>query len=432
MPAGQDRLRDAARHRQGDGRFHAELRRQGVRARGPADARSQPAGQWLLGHRGGHGDQHPAAQPRRSGRRLPARARPAALRHRGSDQADAGARFPDRRHHLRPRRRARGLPHHHAEVGRGDRQAVIVDELPYQVNKKALLERIAELVTEKKLEGVSDIRDESDRSGMRVVIELKRAEIPEVVLNNLFKQTQLQDSFGINMVALVDGQPRLLSVKELIEAFISHRREVATRRTVYDLRKARERGHVLEGLAVALSNVDEVIDLIKKAATPADAKRELMSRSWRSPLVGEMLHKATPQQFRPEGLPESFGMKDDGYHLSDEQAQAILELRLQRLTGLERDKIRDEYREVIENIVDLLDILAKPSRIMAIIAEELKKIKEEFGDARRSEIVTVAEDIAIEDLIAPQDMVVTFSHGGYVKSQPLADYRAQRRGGRGQ
>jgi len=320
---------------------------------------------------------------------------------------------------------------HFEEVGRGDRQAVIVDELPYQVNKKALLERIAELVTEKKLEGVSDIRDESDRSGMRVVIELKRGEIPEVVLNNLFKQTQLQDTFGINMVALVDGQPRLLSVKELIEAFISHRREVATRRTVYDLRKARERGHVLEGLAVALSNVDEVIDLIKKAATPADAKRELMSRSWRSPLVGEMLHKATPQQFRPEGLPESFGMQDDGYHLSDEQAQAILELRLQRLTGLERDKIRDEYREVIENIVDLLDILAKPSRIMAIIAEELKKIKEEFGDARRSEIVTVAEDIAIEDLIAPQDMVVTFSHGGYVKSQPLADYRAQRRGGRG-
>src|SRR3989475_221471 len=233
---------------------------------------------------------------------------------------------------------------HFEEIGRGDRQAVIVDELPYQVNKKALLERIAELVTEKKLEGVSDIRDESDRSGMRVVIELKRGEIPEVVLNNLFKQTQLQDTFGINMVALVDGQPRLLSVKELIEAFISHRREVATRRTVYDLRKARERGHVLEGLAVALSNVDEVIDLIKKAAAPADAKRELMSRSWQSPLVGEMLHKATPQQFRPEGLPESFGVKDDGYHLSDEQAQAILELRLQRLTGLEQDKIRDEYR----------------------------------------------------------------------------------------
>ena len=320
---------------------------------------------------------------------------------------------------------------HFEEIGRGDRQAVIVDELPYQVNKKALLERIAELVTEKKLEGVSDIRDESDRSGMRVVIELKRGEIPEVVLNNLFKQTQLQDTFGINMVALVDGQPRLLSVKKLIEAFISHRREVVTRRAVYDLRKARERGHVLEGLAVALSNVDEVIDLIKKAPTPAEAKRGLMARPWGSDLVRQLVGGGPAQQFRPDGLAANFGIQEDGYHLSDEQAQAILELRLQRLTGLERDKIRDEYREVIAGIVDLLDILAKPSRIIAIIAEELKKIKEEFGDARRSEIVTVAEDIAIEDLIAPQDMVVTFSHGGYVKSQPLADYRAQRRGGRG-
>jgi len=320
---------------------------------------------------------------------------------------------------------------HFEEIGRGDRHAVIVDELPYQVNKKALLERIAELVTEKKLEGVSDIRDESDRSGMRVVIELKRGEIPEVALNNLFKQTQLQDTFGINMVALVDGQPRVLSVKELIEAFISHRREVVTRRAVYDLRKARERGHVLEGLAVALSNVDEAIDLIKKAPTPAEAKRGLMARPWGSDLVRQLVGSGPTQQFRPDGLAANFGIQEDGYHLSDEQAQAILELRLQRLTGLERDKIRDEYREVVASIVDLLDILAKPSRIMAIIAEELKKIKEEFGDARRSEIVTVAEDIAIEDLIAPQDMVVTFSHGGYVKSQPLADYRAQRRGGRG-
>jgi len=320
---------------------------------------------------------------------------------------------------------------HFEETGRGDRQAVIVDELPYQVNKKALLERIAELVTEKKLEGVSDIRDESDRSGMRVVIELKRGEIPEVVLNNLYKQTQLQDTFGINMVALVDGQPRLLSVKELIEAFISHRREVTTRRAVYDLRKARERGHVLEGLAVALSNVDEVVDLIKKAPAPAEAKRGLMARPWGSDLVRQLAGNGPTEQFRPDGLAANFGIKEDGYYLSDEQAQAILELRLQRLTGLEQDKIRDEYREVIANIVDLLDILAKPSRIMAIIAEELKKIKEEFADARRSEIVTVAEDIAIEDLIAPQDMVVTFSHGGYVKSQPLADYRAQRRGGRG-
>src|SRR5205807_940997 len=268
-------------------------------------------------------------------------------------------------------------------------------------------------------------------SGMRVVIELKRGEIPEVVLNNLFKQTQLQDTFGINMVALVDGQPRLLSVKELIEAFISHRREVVTRRAVYDLRKARERAHVLEGLAVALSNVDEVIDLIKKAPTPTEAKRGLMARPWGSDLVKQLVGSGPTQQFRPDGLAANFGIKEDGYHLSDEQAQAILELRLQRLTGLERDKIRDEYREVIASIVDLLDILAKPSSIVAIIADELRAVREQYPDPRRSEIVTVAEDIAIEDLIAPQDMVVTFSHGGYVKSQPLADYRAQRRGGRG-
>ena len=320
---------------------------------------------------------------------------------------------------------------HFEEIGKGDRQAIIVDELPYQVNKKALLEKIAELVTEKRLEGVSDIRDESDRQGMRVVIELKRGEIAEVVLNNLYKLTQLQDSFGINMVALVDGQPRLLDLKTLLESFISHRREVVTRRTVFDLRKARERGHVLEGLAVALSNVDEVIDLIKKAPTPAEAKTGLMRRAWKSTLVQEMLGRGSVAHFRPDGLGEQYGLKDDGYHLSEAQAQAILELRLQRLTGLEQDKIRDEYREVMTFIADLLDILAKPSRITAIISDELKALKAEFGDARRSEIVTVAEDISIEDLIAPQDMVVTFSHGGYVKSQPLADYRAQNRGGRG-
>ncbi|HET9735549.1 MAG TPA: DNA gyrase C-terminal beta-propeller domain-containing protein, partial [Burkholderiales bacterium] len=307
----------------------------------------------------------------------------------------------------------------------------IVDELPYQVNKKALLERIAELVTEKKLEGVSDIRDESDKDGIRVVIELKRGEIAEVVLNNLYKQTQLQDTFGMNMVALVDGQPRLLNLREMIEAFVSHRREVVTRRTVYDLRKARERGHILEGLAVALSNVDEVIALIKAAPTPVDAKRELMARTWVSPLVREMLERSGADQYRPEGLGAEFGLKPEGYRLSDEQAQAILELRLQRLTGLEQDKIRDEYREVVALIADLLDILDKPARITEIIAAELRSVKEEFGDKRRTELVTVAEDISIEDLIAPQDMVVTFSHGGYVKSQPLADYRAQRRGGRG-
>jgi len=320
---------------------------------------------------------------------------------------------------------------HFEDIGKGDRQAVIVDELPYQVNKKALLERIAELVNEKKLEGISDIRDESDKSGMRVVIELKRGEIPEVALNNLYKQTQLQDTFGMNMVALVDGQPRLLSLKDLIESFISHRREVVTRRMVFELRQARARGHLLEGLAVALSNVDAVVDLIKKAPTPADAKHGLMSRVWSSDLVNSLIGKGPVAQFRPEGLAAEFGLKPDGYHLSDEQAQAILELRLQRLTGLEQDKIRDEYREVMAAIADLLDILAKPSRITTIIGDELRSVKEEFGDERRSEIVTVAEDISIEDLIAPQDMVVTFSHGGYVKSQPLADYRAQRRGGRG-
>jgi DNA gyrase subunit A len=320
---------------------------------------------------------------------------------------------------------------HFEDIGKGDRQAVIVDELPYQVNKKALLERIAELVTEKKLEGVSDLRDESDKSGMRMVIELKRGEIPEVVLNNLYKMTQLQDAFHMNMVALVDGQPRLLDLKALLEAFISHRREVTTRRAVFELRKARERGHILEGLAVALSNVDEVIDLIKKAPSPAEAKRGLMQRAWPSELVRSLIGDKPVVQFRPEGLNEAYGLKAEGYRVSEAQAQAILELRLQRLTGLEQDKIRDEYREVMVTIADLLDILAKPARITTIIGEELAKLKAEYGDARRSEIVQMAEDISIEDLIAPQDMVVTFSHGGYVKGQPLADYRAQRRGGRG-
>ncbi len=319
---------------------------------------------------------------------------------------------------------------HFEEFGKSERTAIIVDELPYQVNKKALLEKLAELVTEKRLEGISDLRDESDKSGMRMVIELKRGEIPDVVLNNLYKMTQLQDSFHMNMVALVDGQPRLLNLKDLIEAFISHRREVVTRRTVFDLRKARERGHVLEGLAVALSNVDEVIQLIKQAPNAAEAKRGLMERAWPSDLVSKMVG-AGAAQYRPQGLSEAYGLKPDGYRLSDEQAQAIIELQLRRLTGLEQDKIRDEYREVIETITDLLDILAKPGRITTIIGEELARLKEEFGDKRKSEIVTVAEDISIEDLIAPQDMVVTFSHGGYVKSQPLGDYRAQRRGGRG-
>ena len=319
---------------------------------------------------------------------------------------------------------------HFEEIGK-DKQAIIVDELPYQVNKRVLLEKIAELVNDKKVEGISDIRDESDKSGMRAVIELKRGEIPEVVLNNLYKMTQLQDAFHMNMVALVDGQPRLLNLKELIESFISHRREVVTRRTVFQLRKARERGHVLEGLAVALSNVDEVIELIKKSPNAAEAKQRLMARAWPSALVRQMLGDSSARHFRPEGLDPLYGLLDDGYHLSDTQAQAIIDLQLRRLTGLEQDKIRDEYREVIDLIRDLLDILAKPARITAIIRNELNQLKEEFGDKRKSEIVPMAEDISIEDLIAPQDMVVTFSHGGYVKGQPLTEYKAQRRGGRG-
>ncbi len=320
---------------------------------------------------------------------------------------------------------------HFEDIGRGDRQALIVDEIPYQVNKKSLIEKIAELVNDKKIEGISDIRDESDKSGMRIVIELKRGEVGEVVLNNLYKQTQLQDTFGMNMVALVDGQPRLLNLKQALECFLSHRREVVTRRTVFELRKARERGHILEGLAVALSNVDEIIALIKAAPTPPDAKRSLMGREWRSPIVEEMLLRASSDASRPEGLAPEFGLSEQGYRLSDAQAQAILELRLQRLTGLEQDKIVGEYKEVMDKIVDLLDILAKPERITAIIVDELNQISEQYGADRKSEIVLHTQELGIEDLITPTDMVVTLSHGGYIKAQPLADYRAQKRGGRG-
>mgnify|MGYP000444510159 FL=1 len=316
------------------------------------------------------------------------------------------------------------------EKGNG-RQALIVDEIPYQVNKKSLIEKIAELVNEKKIEGISDIRDESDKSGMRIVIELKRGEVGEVILNNLYKQTQLQDTFGMNMVALVDGQPRLLNLKQMLECFLSHRREVITRRTVFELRKARERGHILEGLAVALSNVDDIITLIKAAPTPADAKRGLMERTWRSAVVEEMLVRAASDASRPDGLAPEFGLSAQGYRLSDAQAQAILELRLQRLTGLEQDKIVSEYKDVMAKILDLLDILAKPERITEIIVTELVAIREQFGDERRSEIILQTHELSLEDLITPQDMVVTLSHGGYIKAQPLADYRAQRRGGRG-
>ncbi|UCV14099.1 DNA gyrase subunit A [Quatrionicoccus australiensis] len=321
---------------------------------------------------------------------------------------------------------------HFEDMDKGNgRQALIVDEIPYQVNKKSLIEKIAELVNEKKIEGISDIRDESDKSGMRVVIELKRGEVGEVILNNLYKQTQLQDTFGMNMVALVDGQPRLLNLKQLLECFLSHRREVVTRRTVFELRKARERGHILEGLAVALSNVDEIIALIKAAPTPPDAKRGLMERQWRSPVVEEMLVRASSDASRPDGLAPEFGLSAQGYRLSDAQAQAILELRLQRLTGLEQDKIVSEYKDVMAKILDLLDILAKPQRITEIIVTELTAIREQFGDERRSEIVLHTQELGIEDFITPMDMVVTLSHGGYIKAQPLADYRAQKRGGRG-
>ena len=320
---------------------------------------------------------------------------------------------------------------HVEDLERGSRQAIIVDEIPYQVNKATLLARIGELVREKKLEGISDLRDESDRRGMRVVIELKRGEVADIIQNNLFKLTQLQDSFGMNMVALVDGQPRLLNLKQVLEFFLLHRREVVTRRTVFELRKARERGHILEGLAVALSNVDEIIALIKSAATPADAKASLMARTWRSAVVEEMLRRGIAESSRPEALPVGFGMTESGYKLSDGQAQAILELRLQRLTGLEQDKITGEYREVMDLIVDLLDILAKPERITVIVRDELIAIRDQYGDKRRSEIVAHSENLSLEDLIAPQDMVVTMSHGGYMKAQAVDEYRAQKRGGRG-
>ena len=320
---------------------------------------------------------------------------------------------------------------HIEDLDRGNRQAIIVDEIPYQVNKANLLTRIGELVREKKLEGISDLRDESDKSGMRVVIELKRGEVPDIILNNLFKLTQLQDSFGMNMVALVDGQPRLLNLKQFLDFFLQHRREVVVRRTRFDLAKARERGHILEGLAVALSNVDEIIALIKASPTPAEAKVALLARTWRSTVVEEMLKRAMADAARPDGLPAEFGWQKDGYRLSDAQAQAILELRLQRLTGLEQDKITGEYRDVMALIADLMDILAKPARVTKIVRDELIGIKEQFGDKRRSEIVAQGVDLSLEDLIAPEDMVVTMSHGGYMKSQPVAEYRQQRRGGRG-
>jgi len=332
---------------------------------------------------------------------------------------------------------------HFEDMEKGQRQSIIVDELPYQVNKKNLLERIAELVIEKKVEGISDIRDESDKSGMRVVIELKRGEVPEVVLNNLYKNTQLQDNFGMNMVALVDNQPRLLNLKQLLECFLRHRREVVTRRTLFELRKARDRGHVLEGLAVALANIDEFIALIKAAPTPPEAKKELLLRTWDSSVVREMLTRAAMETqggtaaYRPDRLPANLGLQPDGlYRLSEDQAQEILQMRLQRLTGLEQDKIVDEYKEVMAEISDLLDLLARPDRVTEVIRSELLDSKKEFGqegsdNGRRSIIEMNATELFTEDLITPQDLVVTLSNTGYMKSQPLTEYKAQKRGGRG-
>jgi DNA gyrase subunit A len=320
----------------------------------------------------------------------------------------------------------------------GGRQSVIIDELPYQVNKANLCAKIGELVREKRLEGISEIRDESDKSGMRVVIELKRGEVPEVILNNLYKETQMQDTFGMNMVALLDGQPRLLNLKQFLEAFLKHRREVVTRRTQFELKKARDRGHILEGLAVALANVDEIIALIKSSATPPEAKAALLSRPWRSKVVEDMLVRAAgdllgpkTDAFRPLDLAPEFGLHKQGYFLTEVQAQAILDLRLQRLTGLEQDKIVGEYGEVMARIADLLDILDKPGRVTEIIAAELAEIKAAFGDKRRSEIVVHAQEMSMEDLITPQDVVVTLSNTGYIKAQVLDEYRTQKRGGRG-
>ncbi|MGB9670653.1 MAG: DNA gyrase subunit A [Halothiobacillaceae bacterium] len=321
---------------------------------------------------------------------------------------------------------------HIEEDERTGRQSIIVTELPYQVNKARLIERIAELVKEKKIEGISELRDESDKDGLRVVIEVKRGEMAEVLLNNLYQQTQLQTVFGINMVALVDGQPRTLPLRDMLEAFLRHRRDVVTRRTLFDLRKARDRAHILEGLAVALANIDEIIALIKAAASPAEAKEQLLERRWQAGLVREMLARAGASASRPEGLDASFGMAEDGtYRLSPAQAQAILELRLHRLTGLEQDKIVGEFAEILNTIAELLEILAHPDRLMAVIREELVAIRTQYADARRTEIQAARADLSEEDLIAEEQRVVTLSHAGYIKTQSLSDYQAQHRGGRG-
>ena len=316
-------------------------------------------------------------------------------------------------------------------IERNDRTALVAVELPYQVNKARLLEKIAQLVRDKRLEGISGLRDESDKSGMRMVVELKKGENPEVVLNNLYQHTQMQTVFGINLVALRNNQPRLFNLRELLDDFILHRREVVTRRTLFDLKKARARAHLLEGLAVALANLDPVIELIKKAANPGDARSQLLAQSWNPGVISEMLVAARVEESAPEDVASGYGMVEDGYRLSEVQAQAILDLRLHRLTGLEQEKIRTEYTEVLERVRNLLEILEDPDRLMEVVRGELVDIRDRYGDARRTEIIERHEDLNNEDLITPEDMVVTLSHEGYAKSQPVADYQAQRRGGKG-
>ena len=320
---------------------------------------------------------------------------------------------------------------HFEDMGDGDRQAIIVTELPYQVNKARLLEKIANMVKEAKLEGISGLRDESDKDGMRMVIELRRGEVPAVILNNLYQHTQLQTVFGINMVALIDGRPRCLNLKEILAAFINHRREIVTRRTIFNLRKARERAHLLEGLAVALANIDEMIELIRSAMNPAEAKQKLLARVWEPGIVSTLLERADSARSRPDGLSFEFGIVDNSYRLSENQAQAILDLRLHRLTGLEQEKIVDEYKQLLELIDEYLEILGSDTRLMEVIREELESVKEQFSDPRRTEIIQDHLNLSAEDLITEEDVVVTMSHEGYVKAQPLDDYKSQRRGGRG-
>ena len=317
------------------------------------------------------------------------------------------------------------------ETDSSGKERIVVTELPYQVNKARLLEKIADLVKEKKIEGITELRDESDKDGMRMVIELRRGEVNEVILNNLYQHTQMQSVFGINMVALVDGQPRLINLKQALQFFIRHRREVVTRRTIYELRKARERAHILEGQAVALTNIDEIIALIKASQSPSEAKLALLARTWRPGIVTEMLARSDADASKPDDVGPDFGLSAEGYRLSENQAQAILDLRLHRLTGLEQDKIVKDYGDLLEAIADLLDILSNPDRLLNVIRDELTQVRDQFGDERRTEILVNKLDLTIEDLIPEEDVVVTLSHAGYAKSQPLNTYRAQRRGGRG-